>query len=90
LHAVCEDYRAVATLAFEMDRADVEAGNTIQCPVLVIWGTQSHTEKMFNPRVAWPQYVRSLPQFCPLPCGHYPAEQLPEEMYTALDTFFQA
>ena len=62
----------------------------IQCPVLGIWSTQSHTEKMFDPRVAWPPYVRSLPQFCPLPCGHYPAEQLPEEMYTALDTFFKA
>ena len=90
LHAVCEDYRAGATIDFEMDRADVEAGNTIQCPVLVIWGTLSHTEKMSDPRAVWPHYVRSLPQFCPLPCGHYPAEQVPEEMYTALDTFFKA
>jgi haloacetate dehalogenase len=73
-----------------MDRADVEAGHPIQCPVLVIWGTQSHTEKMSDPRVAWLPYTKSLPQFCPLPCGHYPAEQVPEETYTALDTFFKA
>jgi len=58
--------------------------------VLVIWGTLSHTEKMSDPRAVWPHYVRSLPQFCPLPCGHYPAEQVPEEMYTALDMFFKA
>jgi haloacetate dehalogenase len=90
LHAVCEDYRAGATIDFEMDGADVEAESTIQCPVLVIWGTLSHTEKMSDPHAAWPQYVRSQPQFCPSPCGHYPAEQVPEEVYTVLDAFFKA
>jgi hypothetical protein len=45
---------------------------------------------MSDPRLAWLPYTKSLPQFCPLPCGHYPAEQVPEEMYTALDKFFKA
>ena len=65
----------------------MEAGHTIQCPVLVIWGTQSHTEKMFDPREVWPQYVRSLPQFCPLPCGHYLSEEAPNETYAELRAF---
>jgi len=88
LHAVCEDYRAGATTDVEMDRADVEAGHTIACPVLVIWGTQSHTEQMFDARAAWPQYASSIVKFCPLPCGHYPAEQVPEATYAALAGFF--
>jgi haloacetate dehalogenase len=89
LHAVCEDYRAGATLDFEMDRADWEAGRRIECPTLVVWGSQSHTEKMFDPRVAWPLYASNIVKFCPLPCGHYPAEQAPEETYRELSEFFR-
>ena len=89
LHAVCEDYRAGATLDFEMDRADVEAGHTIDCPVLVMWGNLSHTEKMFDTRAAWAPYARNIVEFCPLPCGHYPAEQVPDATYTLLRTFFK-
>jgi haloacetate dehalogenase len=73
-----------------MDRADVESGRKIACPVLVIWGAQSHTEKMFDARIAWPQYAKDIVKFCPLPCGHYPAEQVPEETYAELDKFFKS
>jgi len=88
LHAVCEDYRAAATLDFEMDKADHEAGRRIACPVLVIWGEQSHTEKMFDARAAWPLYASNIVKFSPLPCGHYPAEQAPEETYRELRELF--
>ena len=90
LHAVCEDYRAGATLDFVMDQADVEAGRRIDCPVLVMWGSLSHTEKMFDTRTAWMPYASHIVKFCPLPCGHYPAEQVPEETYTELRAFFSA
>ena len=89
LHAVCEDYRAGATLDFEMDRADVEAGHRIACPVLVLWGSLSHTEKMFDTREAWAPYASNIVKFCPLPCGHYPAEQVPDDIYTELQEFFR-
>jgi haloacetate dehalogenase len=89
LHGVCEDYRAGATIDFEMDRADFEAGRKMARPVLVIWGEQSHTEKMFDPRVAWPLYAADIVRFRPLPCGHYPAEQVPEETTTELLNFFR-
>jgi haloacetate dehalogenase len=90
LHAVCEDYRAAATLDFEMDRADLEAGRKIQCPTLVTWGQQSHTEKMFDARTAWPLYAANIVKFCPLPCGHYPAEQVPDDAYRELSAFLKA
>jgi len=90
LHAVCEDYRAAVTLDFEMDRADVEAGRKIQCPTLVTWGQQSHTEKMFDARAAWPLYAANIFKFCPLPCGHYPAEQVPDDVYRELSAFLKA
>ncbi len=36
IHAMCEDYRAGATLDLEADRADASAGRTIDCPVLIL------------------------------------------------------
>ncbi len=90
LHAVCEDYRAAATIDFMLDRADLEAGRRITVPTAVFWGEQSHTEKMFDPREAWPPYAANIVRFCPLPCGHYPAEQVPEELTDGLSEFFLA
>ena len=88
LHAVCEDYRAAATIDFEMDRADFEAGRRIDRPLLVVWGEESHTERMSHPRAAWPLYASNIAKFCPLPCGHYPAEQVPDQIYQELYEFF--
>ncbi len=90
LHGVCEDYRAGATLDFDMDKADFEAGRKVKCPALIIWGEKSHTEKMFDARVAWPQYAENIYKLCPLPCGHYPAEQVPDQVYTELSTFLKS
>ena len=89
LHAVCEDYRAGVTLDFEMDEADLKAGRKIQCPTLVTWGAKSHTDKWFDAREAWPIYAANIYKFCPLPCGHYPAEQVPEDVYSELSAFLK-
>jgi haloacetate dehalogenase len=89
IHGVCEDYRAAATLDFEMDRADFEAGNRVKCPALVLWGEKSHTQKIYNPREAWPRYCADIVGMAALPCGHYPSEQAPEETYRELDAFFK-
>lgn len=39
IHAMCEDYRAGATLDRQADEDDLRAGNTIACPVALAWGT---------------------------------------------------
>jgi len=90
IHGVCEDYRAAATLDFEMDSADYEAGRKIGCPVLVLWGDKSHVEHHFKPREAWPRYATNVVGMRALPSGHYPQEQAPEETYEALDRFLRA
>jgi haloacetate dehalogenase len=87
IHGVCEDYRAAATLDFEMDTADFNAGNRVQCPVLVLWGDKSHVEHHFNPREAWPQYAAHVEQYVVVPAGHYPQEQAPDEVYAAINPF---
>ena len=88
IHAVCEDYRANVTVDMAMDTADFEAGRKLECPVAVYWGELSHTEKFFDPRKAWPSYASNIVKLKPLPCGHYPAEQVPDLVYDELKGFF--
>jgi haloacetate dehalogenase len=89
IHGVCEDYRAAITVDFEMDRADFEAGRKVACPAAIFWGEKSHTERYFDPRTAWPQYCENIVRIRPLPCGHYPAEQVPDDVYNELSAFFK-
>src|SRR5262249_9668196 len=37
VHAICEEYRAAATIDHEHDAADRKAGRRIACPLLVLW-----------------------------------------------------
>ena len=89
IHGVCEDYRAALTVDMPMDTADFEAGRKVECPSAIFWGEKSHTEKYYDPRKAWPQYCANIVRIRPLPCGHYPAEQVPDEVYEELDEFFK-
>jgi haloacetate dehalogenase len=88
IHAVCEDYRAGATIDYEMDSKDLEAGRAISCPLLVIVGGRSHTSKFYSYEEAWRRYATNLIRCVALPCGHYPAEQAPDETYAELLGFF--
>ena len=90
IHGVCEDYRAAVTVDMAMDTADFEAGRKVNCPTAVYWGEKSHTEKYFDPRTAWPLYCTNIARIRSLPCGHYPAEQVPDEVYSELSAFFKS
>jgi haloacetate dehalogenase len=90
IHGVCEDYRAAITVDMQMDTADFEAGRKIGGPTAVFWGELSHTEKFYDPRSAWPQYASNIVRMRALPCGHYPAEQAPDDVYQELYDFFKS
>lgn len=89
IHAVCEDYRATIGPDFDMDAQDHAAGRKIDCPVLILWGAHSHVERSFEPMAAWRHYASQIVGGRKLPCGHYPAEQCPEETYAELVEFFK-
>ena len=72
-----------------LPEAAFEAGHKIQCPTAVYWGQLSHTEKFFNPYEAWPPYAANIVKMQGLPCGHYPAEQVPDQVYAELSAFFK-
>lgn len=86
IHAVCEDYRATVTLDLAMDTADF-GKRTIQCPVLVLWGSNSHVGRHLKPIEAWTPWAPDLRGWA-IPTGHYPAEHRPDLVYEAFWRFF--
>jgi haloacetate dehalogenase len=85
----CADYRACATCDLEMDSADRAAGRRVACPLLVLWGAQSHTGKVYDDVLAiWRDYGTDVTGG-PLECGHYVQEQAPDETYDRLIKFFR-
>lgn len=89
IHAVCEDYRAAATLDLQMDAEDFLASRKVQPPALILWGEKSHTAQYQNPLTEWPQYCANIVRMKALPCGHYPTEQAPDETFEELVAFFR-
>ncbi|NLS04122.1 alpha/beta hydrolase [Rhizobium sp. P32RR-XVIII] len=86
IHAVCEDYRATVSVDLAMDTADY-GKRTIDCPVLVLWGSNSHCGRHFAPLDAWKPWAPDLRGWA-VPTGHYPAEQRPDLIYDAFWKFF--
>jgi haloacetate dehalogenase len=86
IHAVCEDYRATVTLDFEMDSRD-HGKRQIACPVLVLWGSNSHCGRHFKVLDDWGQWAPDL-RGAAIPTGHYPAEHRPDIVYPIFWQFF--
>jgi haloacetate dehalogenase len=86
IHAVCEDYRATVTLDLNMDKADI-GKKKIQCPVLVLWGSNSHCGRHFAVMDSWSKWSDDLRGWS-IPTGHYPAEHRPDLVYEAFYPFF--
>ncbi len=86
IHAVCEDYRAAVGIDLVHDEADLD--QKLAMPVLVLWGEQSHVNRSFKPIEAWRERATDV-RGKMLPCGHYPAEQVPDETYAELRAFFR-
>lgn len=86
IHAVCEDYRATVTLDYEMDRAEF-GKRTIACPVLVLWGSNSHVGRHLAVMEAWTPWAPDLRGWA-IPTGHYPSEQRPDLILGAFLPFF--
>jgi haloacetate dehalogenase len=87
IHATCEDYRAAASIDLVHD-AQTEA-QEIACPLLVLWGERGIVHRFFKPIDDW-RAVAGDVRGKALPCGHYLAEEVPEETLRELAAFFAA
>jgi len=90
-HAICEEYRAAATIDREHDRADLAAGRRIACPVLAIWsaegGLDSWYEDEGGPLALWRQWCDDV-RGHPVQGGHFFPEERPEQTAEELARFF--
>jgi haloacetate dehalogenase len=85
IHAMCEDYRAGASIDLEHDRSDLD--RKIICPLLVLWGAENPIWNRFDVLEIWRQRAVSVTGEA-LPCGHYLPEEAPDATYARLHAFF--
>ena len=84
IHATCEDYRAAASIDLEHDRADLD--KRIECPLLVLWGARGVMQRCYDVLDVWRERARHV-QGRALPCGHFLAEEAPDETLAELRAF---
>jgi haloacetate dehalogenase len=90
VHAICEEYRAAATLDREHDEADRAAGHRIECPLLVLWSGRGALSTWYveasGPLTLWREYARDV-QGHALDAGHFFPEEIPAETAELLGRF---
>ncbi|WP_445503660.1 alpha/beta fold hydrolase [Microvirga sp. G4-2] len=86
IHAMCEDYRAGATIDMRLDEADKQAGRRIACPVQALWGLRNGLERWYDVPAVWRDWADHV-EGHGIECGHYLAEEAPEETLAALKPF---
>ena len=52
-HAMCEDYRASASVDLKIDEADIKAGKKIQCPLLTLWSATNRVNQIYDNLAVW-------------------------------------
>jgi haloacetate dehalogenase len=87
MHAMCEDYRAAASIDLIHDRADREAGKKLPMPLRVLWGENGLVAKCFSPVEDWRRVAQEVSGKS-LNCGHYIPEELPKELLAEAEQFF--
>ncbi|MEI6183223.1 MAG: alpha/beta hydrolase [Polynucleobacter sp.] len=87
MHAMCEDYRAAASIDLVDDRADRATGKKLIMPLRVLWGEHGLVNQCFKPIQDW-QAVAQEVSGQTVPCGHYIPEELPTELIAQARAFF--
>lgn len=87
IHAICEDYRANATIDMAHDAADREAGRRIGAPLLALWEQPEGLVLPFDPLAVWRRWADDV-QGHGLHCGHFIPEERPDDVADELARFF--
>ena len=87
IHGACEDYRAGASIDLVHDEEDFH--NKVTCPMMALWSATGYVGQTQDVLEVWRNYATNVSGHS-LNCGHYLAEELPEETYSALNTFLSS
>jgi haloacetate dehalogenase len=82
VHAMCQDYRAGATVDVADDEVD-RGRRTIGCPTLVLWGTGGPLGREPDVLGTWRAWAPAATGQA-LACGHHVAEERPAETIVAV------
>ena len=87
IHAICEEYRAAATIDREHDRKDLQDNRRITCPLTVLWSFRGPLNEWYvkegGPLEIWRAYAVNV-QGRAIEGGHFFPEELPEETAAAI------
>ncbi len=84
LHAICEDYRAAASIDLEHDEADRDV--RVEAPLLAIWGERSTVGEIYDVTATWEEKGIRVSGGA-LPCGHAIPEEAPQELAAMIIKF---
>jgi haloacetate dehalogenase len=84
-HAICEDYRAAATIDLVHDAADSDA--RIKVPLLALWGGRGTVGELYDVLATWREKAVQV-EGRAFDCGHTLQEELPNETFAELNEFF--
>jgi haloacetate dehalogenase len=92
LHAMCEDYRASASVDLKIDDADLKAGKRIQCPLRVLWAANGAMGRLYDVLGIWKnegvdEGAKITGQG--LPGNHSLQESAPKETLAELQAFLR-
>lgn len=86
IHAICEQYRAAATIDVALDEADRHTA-AIRCPVLALWSEGGAVDSWYDdPLAVWRQWAPDV-RGRAMPGGHFLPEESPEETAAELVAF---
>lgn len=84
--AICEDYRAAATIDLEHDSAD--ANRKLAMPLLALWGARGVVGELYDVLQTW-RAVADDVRGVGLECGHVPQEEAPRQTSDLLISFLE-
>jgi haloacetate dehalogenase len=89
VHAMCEDYRAGATIDRAIDRDDQARGARIAAPLHFVWSKSGFPASSGRPLGLWQNWADKLTGR-EIDCGHFAPEENPDDLLTAVLPFLTA
>lgn len=87
IHAICEDYRAAATIDLADDKVD--ADKRIEAPLHLLWGARGTVGKLYDVAQTWRDKATVVTGRA-LDCGHSPQEECPQEFLREIRLFLDS
>lgn len=87
IHAICEDYKASASI--DRMHNDLDRNKIIETPILTLWGANGVVGNTWDVKAGWEKTIKNLTAY-PIPdCGHFVPEEQPEIVLNYIREFLE-